>query len=74
MAILRGAAARLQSDLWTWPAYDDVSLILLDDEHTGIRMWLARSETAAGMGEIVIFKDAQTGGLVARIMTTEDCG
>jgi hypothetical protein len=74
MAILRRAAARLQSDLWTWPEYDDVSLIIVDDEQAGLGMWLARSETTAGMGEIVIFKEAQTGGLVARIMTPEDCG
>lgn len=73
MAILRGAAARLQSDLWTWPEYDDISLIVIDDEHAGLGMWLARSETAAGMARIVIFKDAQTGGLAARIIGPEEC-
>jgi hypothetical protein len=72
MAILRGTAARLQSDLWTRPEYDDVSLIVIDDEQAGIGMWLARSETAAGMGKIVIVNDPQTGGLVVRIIASED--
>ena len=72
MAILRGAAVRLQSDLWTRSEYDDVSLIIIDDEHAGLGMWLARSETAAGTAKIVIFKDAQTCGLAARIIGPEE--
>jgi hypothetical protein len=66
-ALLRGTAARLQSDLWARPEYEDVSLIVIYDE-TNLGMWLARSQTAAGMGKIVIVKDAQTGRVVARVV------
>lgn len=70
MAILRGTAARLQSDLWARPEYRGISLIVIDDERSGLGLWLARSETAVGMQRILIVRDAQTGHLAARIVTS----
>jgi hypothetical protein len=69
-AILRGTAARLQSDLWARPEYRGISLIVIDDERSGLGLWLARSEAAVGMQRVLIVRDAQTGRLAARIVTS----